>query len=338
MPDLAVDQLYLITVAVFAVASFGIILRSRRRQPSSSGRVGLAGLRTAVLASIVPVVILALVLFMVALTLGGLIGTFAGSGYAAPTSPTVDPASWARDNFIGFLGLIAIPGVTFLAVLDLYAIWPPGSEDSGAAKRYAVRGTFFSLLLLGVGLLVPVVMDEAARSGAKRDAAEAFDQLQRDIEARSAALSVEVTVVDAGLGASTKNGRIVEHLTLDVRVRSTTDIELRQGEDGIGQQVLWLQADGLRADGLNGTLARVDVDWKELPVHMPSGFDTTYRLEVPIKSAEQFDDTNPAATGSSWTLNMYLQDRSPGPERKTSMGLRELDYETETSFTVSETP
>jgi hypothetical protein len=337
MPDLVVDQLYLITVAVFAVASFGIILRSRRRRPPSSDRVGLAGLRTAVLASIVPVAILALVLLIVALTLGGLIGTFAGSGYTAPTPPTVDPVSRARDNLIGLLWLVSIPGVTFLAVLDLYAIWPPGSEDAGAAKRYAVRGTLFSLFLLGVGLLAPVLFDEAAASSAKRDAEVAFDQLQRDIEARSAALSVEVTVVDAGLGAGTKNGRVVEHLTLDVRVRSTTDIELRQGADGIGQQVMWLQADGLRADGIIGTLARVDIDWEELPVHMPAGFDTTYRIEVPIKRSEQFDATNPAATGS-WRLIMYLQDRSPGPERLTSMGLRELDYETRTDFTVADTP
>jgi hypothetical protein len=139
-----VDQLYLITVAVFAVASLWIIGWSHRRQPPPSGRVGLAGLRTAALASVVPVAVLLLLLLIVLAAFGGLIGAITGSGYATPAPPTEDPGSGARDNLIALLWLVSIPGVTFLAVLDLYAIRPSGRQNHAAdAKSFAVVGPTF---------------------------------------------------------------------------------------------------------------------------------------------------------------------------------------------------
>ena len=43
---------------------------------------------------------------------------------------------------------------------------------------------------------------------------------------------IEVTVVDATLGRSTDHGRVVADLTLDIRVRSTTDIQLVEAKPG----------------------------------------------------------------------------------------------------------
>jgi hypothetical protein len=332
------DQLYLIAVAVFAVASFGIISWSGRGQLRSSGRTGLAGVRTAAIASAVPVVILVLLLLIIVVPLNGLIGGLVGSGYTASTSRPVDPAGLARDAIVGLLWLVSIPGVTFLAVLDLYAVRPPRPEDqAGAAKSYAVLGTLCSLLLMGGALLAPVLIEAAAASAALRDKEAAFDQLQREIDARSAGLTMEITVVDANFGAPTQNGRVVEHLTLDVRVRSATEIDLRQGEDGIGRQSLWLMSQGPRADGTtSGTNAVVDADLQEMPTHIPAGFDATYRLEVPV-APEERQPPNPAATGT-WTAFLSLQDRSPGPARETSIGWLELSYETTARFTVTDAP
>jgi hypothetical protein len=331
MLDFVVDQLYLILVAAFAVASFAI-MRSRRREQRSRGTVGLAGVRTAAIASVVSVVVLALVTIVVVLTLGGLIRAATGSAYSAAAPPTIDPASQARDILFGLLWLMSIPGVTFVAVLDLYAISPPGPNDPRAAQRYAVIATLFSFLLLAGALFVPVLVDEANASAAERDAEQAFVQLRHDIEARSAGLSMVVDVVDADLGGPTQNGRIVEHLTLDITVRSATDIELRT----VGDQNLRLESEGPRADGTTyGTNAVIYLDWGELPAHMPAGFNATYRLEVPIAPEDQ-RKTDPAATGS-WKAVLGLQDRSPGPARVTSMGRLELRYETATSFIVSDT-
>ena len=95
------------------------------------------------------------------------------------------------------------------------------------------------------------------------------------VKARSAALSMVITVVDAQLGASTVNGRIVSHLTLDVAIRSTTEIELRQAEPGSGYH--WIN---LAPPGTGFPVQ--PVGGLGLPAHIPAGSDETYRLEVPI--------------------------------------------------------
>jgi hypothetical protein len=327
--DFVGDQLYLVTVAAFAVASLGIISWSRRRQPRSSGRFGLAGLRTAAIASVVSVVILALLLIIGLNLIGGLVG----SGYTTSTPQPVDPAGLARDSIIGLLWLVSIPGVTFLAVLDLYAVRPPRPEDqAGVAKWYAVLGTLCSLLLMGGALLVPVLIDDAAASAAAskaaRDAREETDNHTREVEARSAGLALEVSVVDAELGAPTDGGKIVEQLTLDITVRSATEIELRQGPDGFGSNGLLLDP-AYAPDA--GYTPPMSLELKGLPTVIPAGFSATYRLDVPVDGT--LPEADPVTTGP-WSARLVLYDRSPGRTFKTSVGSITLWYETSTDFTV----
>lgn len=329
--DFVGDQLYLVTVAAFAVVSIGIINWSRRRQPRSSGRFGLAGLRTATIAGVVSVVILALLLIIGLNLIGGLVG----SGYTTSTPQPVDPAGLARDAIVALLWLVSIPGVTFLAVLDLYAILPPRPEDqAGVAKSYVVLGTLCSLLLMGGALLVPVLIDDAAASAAAsaaaRDAREETDAHTREVEARSAGLSIVVTVVDAELGAPTANVKIVEQLALDISVRSATEIELRQGDDGFGSNRLLLDP-AYAPDA--GSTPPMYLELRELPTVIPSGFSATYRLDVPAN--ETFPDADPVTTGP-WGATLVLYDRSPGRTFKTSVGSFTLWYETSTDFTVFE--
>lgn len=347
VPAFLVDQLYLIVVGVFAVASIGILGWSRRRNGPSSGTPGLAGLRTAAIAGVLPVVVLALLLVVVAITLGGLIRGLAGSGYPAPTPPPVDPAIRLRDNLIGFLWFLSIPGVAFLAVLDLYAIRPPHPEDSGAAKRYAVRGTAFSLFLLGSTILASTMINDAVDAAARRDAEEVAsakrdaDALAR--EARSAGLSIVVTVVDAEHGERTDDGRLLSRLTLDVTLRSATDIELSPTRGGAQAARLSLY----NHDVYYGELTQ----GMSLPARLPAGFETTYRLNVPMEwscrqsghvfvavpcdtaaeLAAGLRDPNPAVTGA-WDATLVFSNDVPYDDP------RRLNYDTATDFTVADVP
>lgn len=329
VPDFLVDQLYLISVAVFAAASFGIIRRSRRGQPRSGGRVGLAGLRTAAIASVVSVAVLALVV----VSLGWLLRAMCWENCASPTPSTVDQSGRIWDNIIGILWLISIPGVTFLAVLDLFAIRPPDTRDQTRdARSYAVLGTLFSLFLISVSLLVPVVIDGARSAAAERDAREAGDQLAREIEARSTGLSIDVAVVDPGLGTATQNGHQVDRLALDIRLRSATEIELRESEDGFGLNLLLL--DPAYAPGADYS-PPMYLEWTNLPTHIPAGFDATYRLDVPVAGTFPANGLQPdPVTTGLWGIQLTLFDRDPGPARMTTNGPSELRYEVEASFTV----
>jgi hypothetical protein len=328
--DFVRDQLYLIAVGIFAVASFGIISWSRRRQLRSSGRFGLAGLRTAAIASVAAVVILALVL----LPIGWLVSRLT---YPTSTPQPMDPAVLALDAIVGLLWLVSIPGVTFLAVLDLYAVRPPRLENqAGAAKSYAVLGTLCSLLLMGGALLVPALIDGAAASAAARDAQEETASHTREVKARSAGLALEVTVVDAELGAPTENGKFVEQLTLDITVRSATEIELRQGDNGLGSNGLLLDP-AYAPDA--GYTPPMYLDLKELPTHIPAGFNATYRIDVPVEGTFPADHLQPdPVTTGSWGATLVLYDRYPGRTFKTSVGSFTLWYETSTDFTVSDAP
>ena len=331
--DFVGDQLYLIAVGIFAVASVTIISWSRRRQPRSSGRFGLAGLRTAAIASVVSVGILALLVIIGIMLIGGLVG----SGYTTSTPQPVDPAGLALDAIVGLLWLVSIPGVTFLAVLDLYAVRPPRPEvQAGAAKSYAVLGTLCSFLLMGGALLTPVLIDDAAAaaaaSAAARDAQEETANHTREVEARSAGLALEVSVVDAELGAPTENGKFLERLTLDITVRSVTEIELRQEEDGFGSNRLLLDP-AYAPDA--GYTPPMYLELKELPTRIPAGFSATYRLDVPVDGT--LPQADPVTTGS-WGAKLVLYDRYPGRTFKTSVGSLSLWYETSAHFTVSDVP
>ena len=333
--DFVGDQLYLIAVGIFAVASFWILVRSRRKQPRSSNNVGLPGLRTAAIASVASVAILALVIF----ALGWLLrGIFWDTYPTTSTPPTADPAGRANESIIGLLWLASIPGVTFLAVLDLYAFRPPRPEEqAGAAKSYGVLGTLCSLLLLGGALLVPVLIDSAAASAAERDAREETDNVARQVKARSAGLAMEVSVVDADLGATTENGKVVEHLTLDITVRSATEIELRREEDGSGSNLLLLNP-AYAPDA--GYTPPMYLKLKGLPPVIPAGFSATYRLDVPVDGtfpADLLPQPDPVTTGP-WGAELVLYDRSPGPTRITSTGPTTLWYQTSTDFTISDVP
>jgi hypothetical protein len=107
----------------------------------------------------------------------------------------------------------------------------------------------------------------------------------------------------------------VEHLTLDVTVRSATDIRLRQTKEGVVNQAIWISPSpprGFSVDVTGGV---------GLPTHIPAGFDTTYRLDVV--------GGHPATTGP-WEARLLLI----GPDDAGSP----IHYETTTSFTVADAP
>jgi hypothetical protein len=143
--------------------------------------------------------------------------------------------------------------------------------------------------------------------------------------------------VDVQLGAPTENGRIVSSLTLDVTVRSAADIELRSAEDGFAMNLLLLNPAFAPHAGYTPPMY---LEWKELPTHIPAGFEATYRLDVPVSGtfpAEQSLQPDPVTTGP-WSADLVLYDRSPEPARITSVGPIEPYYQTSTSFTVSARP
>ena len=86
----------------------------------------------------------------------------------------------------------------------------------------------------------------------------------------------------------------------------------------------------------SGTNAIVDIEWRELPTHIPAGFDAMYRVDVPVPPEER-QSVDPAATGT-WIATLFLQDRSPGPVRVTSQGSLELYYQATAEFTVTNSP
>jgi hypothetical protein len=350
--EFVVDQLYLIAVAVFAGASFVIIRRSRRGGHASSGTPGVAGLRTAAIASIMPVLILALLVMALGWLLRGL---FWDSYPGSAPPPVVDPVKQVADNLIALLTLVAIPGVTFLAVLDLYAVRPPRPEHrSGDAKSFAVLGTLFSLVLFGGTLLVSTMIVEAVDAAARRDA-EAAASAQTDAEAaareaRSAGLSIEVTVADVEVGPQTEQGRVLTRLTLDVTVRSATAIDLSQAKRGVEAGLLLYN--GNAADVRAGLALPYYGEITEgmgLPAHIPAGFETTYRLDVPtawscpkgshVLVAEECEapdygggpDFNPPVPGPWQATFVFSNDFQFDDPRY-------LDYTTRTDFTVGEVP
>jgi hypothetical protein len=335
--DFVRDQLYPITAVVFATASFGLILRSRRRRPPDD--VPLAGLRTAAIASVVSAALLAVGVLAIAWVLRGLLTwTYYYGDGPAPTPPQVDPTTQLLNALSLLAWFVSVPVVTFLVVLDLYAMRPPRPEGpSRVALPYGALGVLISALLFAVTLYIPVAVDDANATAAARDAARdaraASEELARYVEERSAGLSIEVTVVDVGFGAATQKGRIVEHVTLDIRLRSATAIALPTSEDGFGSNLLQLYP-AYAPDA--GYTPPMYLEWKDLPADITAGFDATFRLDVPVTGTFPADQTQPdPVTSGSWSAELMLHDRSPEPARTTSVGPVEPYYSTSTTFVIS---
>jgi hypothetical protein len=224
----------------------------------------------------------------------------------------------------GLLDLLLPPwvstaGVTTLAVLTVYAIWPPHrpGDRSGAAAR-SLTGA-----LVGVLGIVTIggVIDSAAGRQAEAERIEDEAAETRAIEARSAALSIVVTVNDSRLGGTSQyGGRMVTHLTLDVEVRATNDVQLIDGEVGSNN---WMNLSP-------ETVSTIGVQPEEelaLPTQLSAGFKASYRLEVPID--ELRSESADRYTTGPWTARLSLYGAH-------DPGTPQVIYTTTTSFRVPE--
>ena len=216
---------------------------------------------------------------------------------------------------------VSTAGVTTLAVLTVYAIWPPHrpGDRSGAAAR-SLTGALVGVL--GIVTIGGVIDSAAGRKAeAERNEDEAAEA--RAIEARSAAISIVVTVIDSRLGGTSQyGGRVVTHLTLDVEVRSTNDVQLIDGEVGSNN---WMN---LRRE----TVSTIGVQPEEelaLPTQLSAGFNASYRLEVPID--ELRSELADRYTTGPWTARLSLYGAH-------DPGTPQVIYTTTTSFRVPEVP
>jgi len=298
------DYFYLIAVIVAAISYATIRLAIRSRRPVSSDR--LPGMGTALVTGLVA---------------GALL--LAVSTVLNPLVALVN-----RERLFDYLWqpLLASALVSALAVLAVQALWPSGPRNTLGAVGRGTAG-----LVVGVGSLTVFggAIGSAAQSERHAQQLQAEADEQEAIQARSAGLSILVTVADARFGGSSKyGGRIVSHLSLDIEVRSTTDVQLIPDE-----QNHWIN---LRPD----TVSTIGVQPQErlrLPAHLPPGFDATYRLEVPIDeltwSEAPISGLEPSEnfTSGPWTarLSMYgLHDA----------GTPQVIYTTTTTFDVLNPP
>ena len=178
-------------------------------------------------------------------------------------------------------------------------------------------------LLSFLVVVAGVIAIASAASGAAQVAEQAAQaEESQAVKVRSAALSMVITVVDAQLGASIVNGRIVSHLTLDVVIRSTTEIELRQAEPGSGYH--WIN---VAPPGTGFPLQ--PEEGLGLPAQIRAGSDETYRLEVPIDEL-RLEPADEFTTGT-WTASLFLEGSGGAPGSPPM-------YETRTSFVVPDAP
>jgi len=223
---------------------------------------------------------------------------------------------------------LSTAGVTTLAVLTVFAIWPARPGDRSAATGRALTGGLvatFAILMIG-GAIGSANGREAEAERLEADAAET-----RAIEARSAALSIGVTVVDARLAEPSQyGGRIVTHLSLDIHVRSMNDIQLIDGESGANH---WMNF----SPETISTMGVEPVEELALPTHLPAGFDASYRLEVPIDELTWSDvaisgrEPLDQFTTGPWMARLSLYGAH-------DPGTPEVIYTTTTPFIVAETP
>lgn len=245
------DNFFLVAIAVAVVLYLLIRLARLRRVPLFTG--GVPGFATALSTGLLGATLL---------TVGSVV---------------LSPLAWLanRGRLVEWMGqsFLYIASLVALGVLIVYAIWPARPGDRGAAVGRALAGFFLVLVTV-----IPI--DGAISSAVRREVDAQRIQAEADeqqaILDRSAALSIAVTVVDARLGGpSTHGGHVVTHLTLDVEVRSRTDIQLQQpGQDFQNHWINVVQRASIASVQPDGEL--------ELPPNLPAGFVVTHRLEVPI--------------------------------------------------------
>jgi hypothetical protein len=165
-----------------------------------------------------------------------------------------------------------------LSVLDVYAIWPPVRRTFGDAAGRATLGVILAVVLVGFWSGIRSGLNSATSPSAAA-VNEYLAAERRAVEARSAGLSIHVAVLDVTLGATNSNGRLVSYLTLDITVRSTTQIQVfpLNESDPITTQGGWIR----RADSLGFNVTR---GFLGLPAHIPAGFDETYRVKAPLST------------------------------------------------------
>ena len=285
------DLVWPVALGAFVIVSLGLIASSARRRPAASTAGVLPGLVPALVAGVlisVPIVLLT---------------AFFASYYSPDDLP-----QQVLSAFLLSAGPVA------LSVLDVYAIWPPLRRTVGGAIARASIGVVLSVAVLGVISHAFSIVNSAA-------ADEGIVAERLAVEARSAGLSIHVEVVNAELGETNANGRLVSHLTLDITLRSTTQIQNSPltDEDFIGESV-WIK----RADSFG---LQVTKDFFGLPADIPAGFDETYRVDEALSKMElaEYYTTGP------WEANLNLM----GPLDEEGFP---IFYEVRTVFTVPEAP
>ena len=292
-----IDNVFLIAFALFAAASLVIIGSPLRKGLRASVAADLTGVVLGVVAGVVLSALLAFANAIVAIA-------------------ALVPSS--REGFFGqyvLLPFLYLASLVSFAVLDSFAIWPLRSGKRGGAVS---RGFFGAVFVVVVGLALTSAASRAAQVA--EQAAQAEES--QAVEARSAGLSMAITVVDARLGSPTVNGRVVSHLTLDVTIRSTTGILLRQAEPGFGYHWISVAPPG------TGFPLQPEVGLG-LPAQILAGSDATYRLEVPIDQL-RLEPADEFTTGP-WTARLFLEG-SGGTPGSPPM------YKAEASFIVPDAP
>ena len=301
------DNFLLVVIAVAAALYLLIRLAKLRRVPVITD--GVPGLATALSTGLL------------------------GAALLTVASVVLFPLAWLenRRRLVEWIGpaFLYVAGLVALGVLIVYAIWPARPGDRAGAGGRALAGFFLVLVTV-----IPI--DGAISSAVRREAdaqrlqAEADEQ--QAILDRSAALSIAVTVVDARLGGpSTLGGHIVTHLSLDIEVRSATDIDLTgQGPDNVNN---WINVSP-------DTVSTIGVQPEEslrLPMHLAGGSQLSYRLEVPIEGLTWTDvpisgrEPIDKFTTGPWTVLLSLYGAHP-------YGTPEAIYRTSISFIVPDRP
>ena len=297
MLRVVIDNVFLIAFALFAAASLVIIGSPLRK-----------GLRASVVADLTGVIL--------GLAAGVALSTLLAFANAIVAIAALVPTS--REGFFGqyvLLPFLYVASLVSFAVLDSFAIWPLRSGRRVGAVARGFLGTVF-VVVVGFALTAA-----ASRAGQVAEQAARAEESQA-VEARSAGLSMAITVVDARLGSPTVNGKIVSHLTLDVTIRSTTEIQLRQAEPGFGYH--WINV----APPGTGFPLQPEAGLG-LPAQIPAGSDATYRLEVPIDEL-RLEPADEFTTGT-WTASLFLEGSGGAPGSPPM-------YVTRTSFVVPDVP
>jgi hypothetical protein len=293
------DRFEVVAPVVFVVASLGFILWSARRRPPASPLGSLPGLRPALITGVLVSMPLTFLRAVIAWWFG--IGDLQIASHPGP------------EQFAGaFL-------ITALSMLDLYAIRPPLRHTLGFAAGRATLGVILAIVLFVSWSGIIDGLNSAAMDEDR--AAE-----RRAVEARSAGLSMHVEVVNATVGETHGHGRVVSYLTLDITVRSTTQIHVSRlsefSPDYLGARIKPAASRLAYFDEADRVVFEVTKGLLGLPANIPAGFDETYRVEAPLTTSEYED----FFTTGTWEARLSLI--SPDEQM----------YEVSTVFTVPDTP